>query len=285
MSGQMILGTGRRAGTPYYMERFYVNLYSVEELCYLFVDRAELLDGEIVQRGIVRWLDEECGLSDLAHELDALLNRKGSTAAYVGAILEYVNIYPTDVIERTEEIVRGNEGLSPYERQKAKADYLLGEKRYLAALQQYQNLSGEVPDTEKLLLARLYHNMGAACAGMFLYGQAADWFRKAYETDGKREGLAMYLAALRMGQQEKTYIDYIAAHPEYHDLSLEVERMVKRAEGSFEGTDENRMLVTYQVMKDEGAGAIGSSTPYYEEIEKLTAGLKSSYRRSMSRIT
>lgn len=281
MSGQMILGTGRRAGKPFYMERFYVNLYSVEELCFLFVDRAELLDGEIVQRGLIRWLDEECGLGDLAHELDALLNRKGSTAAYVGAILEYVNIYPADVIERTEEIVRGNEGLSPYERQKAKADYLLGEKRYLAALQQYQNLSYAVPDNEKLLLARLYHNMGVACAGMFLYGQAAGWFMKAYETDGKREGITMYLAALRMGQQEKAYIDYIAAHPEYHDLSLEVERMMKRAQGSFEGSDENRMLVTYQVMKDEGAGALGSSTPYYEEIEKLTAGLKSSYRRSM----
>lgn len=282
MDSQMILGTGRRAEKPYYMERFYVNLYSVEELCFLFVDRAELLDGDIVQREMVRWLDEECGLGELAHELDALLNRKGSTAAYVGAVLEYVNIYPEDVIRRTEEIVRGNEGLSPYERQKAKADYLLGEKRYLAALQQYQSLSHTVPDSEKLLLAKLYHNMGTACAAMFLYGQAAEWFRKAYETDGKREGLAMYLAALRMGQQENAYIDYIAAHPEYHDLSLEVERMVKRAEGSFEGTDENRMLVTYQVMKDEGAGALGSSTPYYEEIEKLTAGLKSSYRRSMS---
>ena len=57
--------------------------------------------------------------------------------------------------------------------------------------------------------------------------------------------------------------------------------MVKRAEGSFEGTDENRMLVTYQVMKEEGAGAIGGSTPYYEEIGKLTAGLKEKYRRSM----
>lgn len=278
----MILGTGRRAENPYYMERFYVNLYSVEELCFLFVDRAELLDGEIIQREMVRWLDEECGLGDLAHELDALLNRKGSTAAYVGAILEYVNIYPPDVIQRTEEIVRSNEGLSPYERQKAKADYLLGEKRYLAALQQYQNLAHTVPDSEKLLLAKLYHNMGVASAAMFLYGQAAEWFQKAYETDGKREGLTMYLAALRMGQQENTYIDYIAKHPEYHDLSLEVERMVRRAEGSFEGTDENRMLVTYQVMKDEGAGALGSSTPYYEEIEKLTAGMKSSYRRSMS---
>ena len=278
----MILGTGRRAENPYYVERFYVNLYSVEELCFLFVDRAELLDGEIIQREMVRWLDEECGLGDLAHELDALLNRKGSTAAYVGATLGYVNIYPPDVIQRTEEIVRSNEGLSPYERQKAKADFLLGEKRYLAALQQYQNLAHTVPDSEKLLLAKLYHNMGVASAAMFLYGQAAEWFQKAYETDGKREGLTMYLAALRMGQQENAYIDYIAKHPEYHDLSLEVERMVRRAEGSFEGTDENRMLVTYQVMKDEGAGAVGSSTPYYEEIEKLTAGMKSSYRRSMS---
>ncbi len=281
MSSQVILGTGRRAEKPYYMERFYVNLYSVEELCFLLVDRAELLDGEIIQRGMIRWLDEECGLGDLAHELDALINRKGSTAAYVGAVLEYVALYPADVIERTEEIVRGNEGLSPYERQKAKADYLLGEKRYLAALQQYQTLAHTVPDHEKLLLAKLYHNMGVACAGMFLYGQAADWFRKAYETDGRREGLTMYLAALRMGQQEKAYIEYIAEHPGYHDLSLEVERMVKRAEGSFEGTDENRMLVTYQVMKDEGAGALGSSTPYYEEMEKLTAGLKNSYRKSM----
>ncbi len=281
MSSQIILATGRRAEKPYYMERFYVNLYSVEELCFLLVDRAELLDGEIIQRGMIRWLDEECGLGDLAHELDALINRKGSTAAYVGAVLEYVGLYPADVIERTEEIVRGNEGLNPYERQKAKADYLLGEKRYLAALQQYQTLIHTVPDHEKLLLAKLYHNMGVACAGMFLYGQAADWFMKAYETDGKQEGLTMYLAALRMGQQEKAYIAYIAEHPEYHDLSLQVERMVRRAEGSFEGTDENRMLVTYQVMKDEGAGALGSSTPYYEEMEKLTAGLKNSYRKSM----
>lgn len=188
MGSKMILGTGRRAENPYHMERFYVNLYSVEELCFLLVDRAELLDGDIIQRGMIRWLEEECDLSDLAHELDALINRKGTTAAFVGAILEYVNIYPADVIERTEEIVRGNEGLSPYERQKAKADYLLGEKRYLAALQQYQNLAYGVPDNEKLLLARLYHNMGVACAGMFLYGQAADWFKRPMRPTGSGKG-------------------------------------------------------------------------------------------------
>ena len=281
MSSKVILGTGRRAAHPYYVERFYVNLYSVEELCFLLVDKAALLDAEIMKRDLLRWLEAQCGLSELAHMLEARLNRKGSAAAFAGAILSYVNIYPAETVRRTEEIVRGNEGLNPYERLGARADYLFGEKRYLAALQQYQSLALTIPETEKLLLGRIYHNMGAAYAGMFLYEQAADWFMKSYETDGKREGLVMYLAALRMGKQEKAYIDFIAEHPEYHEMSLEVERMVKRAEGSFEGSDENRMLVTYQVMKEEGAAALGSSTPYYEEIGELTAGLREKYRRSM----
>lgn len=38
--GQIILGTGRQAGKPYFVEKFYVNLYSVEELCYLLVEKA-----------------------------------------------------------------------------------------------------------------------------------------------------------------------------------------------------------------------------------------------------
>lgn len=281
MSSKVILGTGRRSAHPYYVERFYVNLYSVEELCFLLVDKAALLDAEIMQREMVRWLESQCGLSELAHTLEAILNRKGSVASFVGAILAYVNIYPAEKIRQTEEIVRGNEGLNPYERLGARADYLFGEKRYLAALQQYQSLVLTLPETEKLLLGRIYHNMGAAYAGMFLYDQAAVWFMKSHETDGKREGLLLYLAALRMGQKEKIYIDYIAEHPEYHELSLEVERLVRRAEGSFEGSDENRMLVTYQVMKEEGAGALGGSVPYYEEIGNLTAGLREKYRRSM----
>lgn len=281
MSSKVILGTGRRAAHPYYMERFYVNLYSVEELCFLLVDKAALLDAEIMQRDLLRWLEAQCGLSELAHTLEALLNRKGSVAAFAGAILSYVNIYPAETVRRTEKIVRGNEGLNPYERLGARADYLFGEKRYLAALQQYRSLALTIPETEKLLLGRIYHNMGAAYAGMFLYEQAAEWFLKSHETDGKREGLVMYLAALRMGKQEKAYIDFIAEHPEYHEVSLEVERLIRRAEGSFEGSDENRMLVTYQVMKEEGAGTLGGGVPYYEEIGELTAGLREKYRRSM----
>ncbi len=274
----MILGTGRYAENPYYMEKFYVNLYSVEELCFVLVDKAELLDQEIMRRDMVRWLDEECGLSDLAHALYALLNQKGSTVAFVGTILEYVCLYSPEVIARTEEIVRNNEGLSPYERHKAKADYLLKERRYFAAMEQYQGLLSMLSDSDSLLQAKIYHNMGAACAGMFMYERAADWFMKSHEIDGRQESLILYLASQRMRYSDKEYIDYIAEHPEYHDASLKVERMMERASGAFEGSDENRMLVTLQVFKEEGNGIFGNTAPYYNEIERLTAELKEKYR-------
>ncbi len=279
---QIILGTGRYAEEPYFMDKFYVNLYSVEELCYLFVEKAELLDQDVMQPGMVKWLDEQCGLSQLAHTLYSLLNQKASTAAYAGTVLEYVNLYPEEVTARTIEIIKSNEGLSPYERTKAKADYLLQNRKYCAAMEQYHSLLAQVPETDKLLRAKILHNMGVACAGMFMFRRAADFFQQAYRTDRDKESLTAYLAALRMHYQDKDYITFISEHPEYHDASLKVERQIEQAAGQFEGTDENRMLFTLQVFKEEGNSNLGSTAPYYNEIEKLTTCLKEKYREYVS---
>ena len=275
---RIILGTGMYADSPFYVEKFYVNLYSVEELCYLFVEKAELLDQDIMQRELVRWLDEQCGLNQLAHTLYSLLNQNGSTAAFVGTILEYVNLYPEEITALTEQTIRNNEGLNPYERGKAKADYMLQNRKYYTALKQYYSLLERIPDTDSRLRAGVLHNMGVSCAKLFMFRQAADRFLQAYETDGNEESLELYLAALRMHYDDKDYVNYIAGHPEYHNVSLKVERQMDRAYGQFEGTDENRMLFTLQVFKEEGNGTVGSDVQYYQEIEKLTTGLKESYR-------
>ncbi len=47
-------------------------------------------------------------------------------------------------------------------------------------------------------------------------------------------------------------------------------------------TEENRMLFTLRVCKEDGGGA-GSAVPYYDEIEKLTNTLKDDYRESVVR--
>ena len=276
--GRVILGTGVYAETPYFMEKFYVNLYSVEELCYLFVEKAELLDQEMLQRDLVRWLDEQCGLDQLAHTLYSLLNQNGSASAFAGTVLEYVNLYPPKIVEQTEQIIRSNEGLNPYERGKAKADHMLQSRKYNKALGQYHSLLAQIPETDMRLRGSILHNMGVACAKLFLFRQAADWFMQAYETDRAQESLESYLTAMRMCKEEKEYITYIAEHPEYHDASLRVERKMEYASGQFEGTDENRMLFTLQVFKEEGNSTAGSDIQYYQEIEKLTTALKEKYR-------
>lgn len=279
---QIILGTGTYASKPYYVDKFYVNLYSIEELCYLLVEKAELLDQDMMQRELVQWLDEQCGLNDLAHTLYSLLNQNGSLVAFVGTILEYVNLYPEEVIAQTEQVVKSNEGLNPYERKKAKADYMLQNRKYFMALKQYYSLLEQIPETDKILRGAVYHNMGVACAGMFMFEQAAEWFMRAYGQDKSGESLEMYLASLRMHYEEKEYITFIADHPEYHDASLRVERRMEQASGQFEGTDENRMLFTLQVFKEEGSSTGGSDVQYYQEIEKLTVRLKEQYREYVS---
>ncbi|MDE7132257.1 MAG: hypothetical protein K2O65_10725 [Lachnospiraceae bacterium] len=280
--GRIILGTGIYSSSPYFMEKFYVNLYSVEELCYLFVEKAELLDRDVMRRDLIQWLDEQCGLSQLAHTLYSLINQNGSVSAFAGTILEYVGLYPAEVIEQTEQTIRSNEGLNPYERGKAKADHMLQSRKFFMALRQYHSLLTQIPETDRKLRGRIYHNMGVACAKMFMFRQAAEWFMQAYEADRDSESLESYLAAMRMRCEDKEYITYIAEHPEYHDASLRVERKMERASGQFEGTDENRMLFTLQVFKEEGNSTAGSEVQYYQEIERLTAGLKEQYREYVS---
>lgn len=280
--GKIILGTGKYAGKPYFVEKFYINLYSVEELCYLLVEKAEMLDPEIMRRDLVQWLDEQCGLNQLAHALYSLLNQNGSTAAFAGIILEYVNLYAADIVGRTEEIIKGNEGRSPGERQKAKADYMLQNGRYYGALKQYYALLAQLTDTDKELSAQVLHNMGVAYAKLFMFRQAAEQFLRAYETDGAQESLAMYLVSVRMYSQDDEYISFIAGHPEYHNASLQVERRIEQAAGQFEATEENRMLFTLQVFREEGSSTAGSDTPYYQEIERITTELKEQYREYVS---
>lgn len=280
--GQTILGTGRYAEKPYFVDKFYINLYSVEELCYLLVEKAESLDPEIMQRELVQWLDEQCGLDQLAHALYSLMNQNGSTAAFVGIILEYVNLYPVDVVSRTEETIRGNEGRSPQERQKSKADYMLQNGRYYGALKQYYALISRGTEMDKTLSAQVLHNMGVAYARLFMFRQAAERFLQAYETDGAKESLSLYLTSVRMYSEDKDYIAFIAEHPEYHNASLLVERRIEQAGGQFEATDENRMLFTLQVFREEGSSTAGNETPYYQEVERLTSELRERYREYVS---
>ena len=280
--GHIILQTGKVAKVPYFFEKLYVNLYSVEELCYCLVENVEMLDQEIVSKSLADWLDVQCGLSELAHALYALVNQKGSAGAFVGTILEYVGLYPSERSREVEHIIKNNADLTPFEKQKAKADYIMQNGHYFVALEQYESLLSKLPREERKLRSSLLHNMGTANSRLFMFGQAAEAFLAAYRLDGTIESLQQHLIAKRMSWKDNDYLDYIAGHSEWHEVSLQVERMYNVCSGEFDATQESRMLFTLHVCKEEGSGVGDHTIPYYDEIEKLTDDLKERYRESIT---
>lgn len=278
----IILGTGNYAKIPYFFDKTYVNLYSLEELCFCFVENAEFIDKDIADDKLADWLAVQCGLPELARTLHTMVNKKASADVYVGTILEYAGLYPQEVIEHTENVIRNNEGLNPYEKQKAKADYMLQNKHYTVALERYDELLTRLPEAEKELRGSLLHNMGVIYAKLFMFKPAQEKFMEAYRISGNTESLEQFLAARRMQDDEGEYVDYIANHPELHETSMKVEHMVEQAAEQFDATQVSRMLFTLKVCKEEGSLTAGNMA-YYDEIEKLTGELKDAYRENLKR--
>lgn len=272
--GRVLLCTGRYAKKPYYFSSVCVNVYCVEELCYLFASNPFMIDNSVMDKKLAQWLDEECGLADLSHQLLTLFQRGCQPGIFVGTILDYVNYCTPKEKAKIEEILQGSVGLNDYERRKKQADFLMKNHRYQMAIQEYEALARELPETENALKPVIYHNMGVAYAGFFMYDMAAKYFKKAYDmTEDKESGIA-YLAAKRLFLHEEAYITFIAGNGKYHELSMAVEKRLADAKGVFEASKENRMLSALRIYKDEG-----NVSSYYDEIDKIILNLKNEYRQ------
>ena len=232
-----------------------------------------MIDGDIMDKQLAEWIGNECGLGDLSHQLLTLFTRGSQPSVFVNTILEYVNYCSEEQKRKIEEVLQSSAGLNEYERRKKQGDYLIRNHRYRLAIEEYDKLCRDLPETESAILPYAYHNMGVAYTRLFLFEPAAKYFKKAYERSGREESGVQYLAAMRMQMQQEAYITFIAEHGEYHELSLKVERLLKKAAGEYEASEENRMLSALGIYKNEG-----NVSSYYEEIDKVIGTLKDDYR-------
>lgn len=275
--GRVLLCTGKYAKKPYCFENVCVNVYCVEELCFLFAGNPFMIDQSIMREELAQWLDNECGLTDLSHQLLNILGKGSQPGIFVNTIMSYVN-YCTDMeIKKIDQVLQGNVGLNDFERQKKQADFLLKNRRYMLAIEEYDTLLRRLPDTESALKPVIYHNMGAAYAGLFMFELAARYFKKGYDMTKNEESGIEFLAAQRMYLSEEAYIAFIGEHGEYYNLSMQVEKRLTAAREEFEASEENRMLTALKIYKDEGNAA-----SYYEEIDKIIAKKKDEYREVVS---
>lgn len=274
--GNVLLCTGRYAENPYHIDSICVNVYCVEELCYLFASNPFMIDAGIMDRELAQWLSDECGLTDLSHQLLTLFQRGSQPGIFVDTILDYVNYCGEEERQKIDSVLKDNAGLTPFEKQKKQGDFLLQNEKYQLAFNEYDKLLLQLPEGERDLRSQLYHNMGVACSNLFQFENAAKYFKKAYELSGREESGIQYLVAVRSRISEGEYVSFIADNGQYYELSLKVEKRYEAAREQFEATRENRMLSALKIYKEEG-----NISSYYEEIDKIIAGIKDQYRESV----
>ncbi len=275
---------GDYATTPYCVPGLEVPVYCMEELCYCLRENAFLLDLTLMNDALVEWIDGACGLRELAKELHHMVHKQGSLSNFVIMILEYVGMYEPSVLQEVEQVLKQGAGLTSIEKRKSRIDYLVKKKMYVSAIRGYDRLLSQWQELEDMgkelpagnIRAAIYHNKGVACTGLMLYGQAAEAFEKAYRIISSKEHLEAYLAAKRLELSEEEYIAFAAEHPDCFQNSLALEKKLEELGEQWKEHPEYRRLQQRREWRD------GSEKyKYYEENERLTTVLKSSYRNSV----
>ncbi len=269
---------GEYAKSSYYFDKLGISVNCMEELCYCLKENACLLGREIMDDSLIRFVDAECKVPQLAKELYSLAHHKGSLSAFVTLILEYVGFYDKDSIREVEETLKNNAGLTDYEKKKLRIDYLADKGKYITALKEYEVLLEELKTAggtlrNNAVLAQTLRNKGVILSQQFLYADAAKCFEKAYEITGDKELLKSFLLANRMGLSEKDYIALIATMPEAYEISLQVEKEMEALDNKWKQSTEYSGLGNMREWN-----AQGELQRYEQECEQLLEALKDSYR-------
>lgn len=272
--GELIVCTGKYAKTPYFVSAVCMNVYCIEELCYLFALNPFVITQDIMDMSLVNWIEEECELGELAVSLKELFRKGSQVGEFVNIIMNYVNYCEPEEISIIEETLESNSGLSEFERKKHQGDYLLRNEKYELAIEEYEALLSVLPEMERELRGLIYHNIGYAYANMLMFDIASKYFKRAYDISSRIESLMQYLSSLRMYMSEEKYLSLVTQNEEYRGASLKLESYLKKAADEFETSEENRMLSALSILKDEG-----KISTYYDEIDKVILSLKEDYLR------
>lgn len=176
--GELYLCSHALAMIPYYMESAGLNIYSLEELCYYLSRNPDFADATLLDDELIDWIRAELKLPALAGRL-AKHKENGDLPGFAVALAFAVNSCGEAEIEHMREAIAAFSDKSEAECRKIRADRLLEKKRYGAGILEYRKLLG-LSEAEGLA-GDLYHNLGTAYAGLFLFEEAAECYGKAYE--------------------------------------------------------------------------------------------------------
>ena len=268
------LCTGNYAKNPFYLKFSDISLYSIEELCYYFMERVHLLDDSIVSAELVNWIRHECGLTQLADELDGYVRKHVSVAAFVSTVLDRTGMYDANTIKQIDRLLKEQSSLTTVERYKKRAEYLYQQGRFRQALSIYRELVEYIPSRDSAGRALLYYNMASIYAMDFAYKQAADLYYDAYLLHPDRQTRAAYILANKKALTDYAYGAFKRENPNWEEDFLKVEQLCAQADERWLASRERQLVTELAALRENG-----QLDAYSQQSQGLIRQLRKDYKR------
>ena len=274
---KLIRCTGKLAIHPYYMIAGNTNVYSIEELAYVIINNVYSLDETVMNEQLCGWVADELGLPDLARRMHDAMTGFTSLSAYVATILAGSGYCSHEQISEIKTILDEIGNKNEFFRRKHRADMLLSEKRYSRSIYEYNKLLNYYATKKEPAehVGAVWHNMGTAYAGLFMYDKAADCFEQAFELNKEEASLTQYKYALYfLSRRRGTKLDralHISSE-ELAEVGEDIERLVPESES--DTTD--RFIANVLAIKESG-----KISSYYGEIFEIMNSWKDECRKGI----
>lgn len=202
--GELLLCNQEIASIPYYIETISLNIYSLEELSYYFMQYIDLIEPGCMDEELCKWIRQELKLPSLADKLDKMVKEGGSLADFVSAILTSCNYCTLDEITRIRKKLSVFDNKNEIEGRKIRADRFLAQERYAVCIREYQKLLDmpQVLEGSSLLVGNIWHNLGTAYAGLFLFDKAKACYESAYRRNANQLSMQQAAEAERLANKE-----------------------------------------------------------------------------------
>ena len=191
----LVLCKNPLAGTPYFMDSYGINIYSLEEFSHLAFRHPDMMSEDIMSKEFTDWIAVEIQLPILKRELDDLIAEGTSLHVFVGRVLSSCG-YLTEVEKkRTIDRIQSLENKSEAELRKIRADRLLNTDRLSDAVLEYTSI---LEDSKKLKLSvpaegDIFYNLGVCFCRMFFFSEAKKCFTSAFEKNRKEQSIKSLL--------------------------------------------------------------------------------------------
>lgn len=213
--GELLLCQENMASVPYDIEAVGRKIYSMEELNYYISQNIYLLERSFMCEELCVWIEQEMKRTELVEKLRECIRKNGKLSEFVFAILEDTAYFTMQEMQTIIFAIRHMEEKSDFECEKIRADQLMENEKYLAAIYRYQRLleHPDVKDADALLRGKIWHNLGTACTRLFLFAEAKTCYEKAYEYNELPVSLQACLMCCHcMGDEES----FLRLSKQYH---------------------------------------------------------------------